>query len=118
MRLERNASRLGAVMIMEGSWFQAIIVRGKSIYRRRTCDVDIGIYPRMGPPSGALRECQPGSPRFPYRRMSNYVHHSQACIGSTRGQRNPLQLAEHSGDAAGIVPAVADVPGRATLHHI
>ena len=29
MSLERNASRLGAVMIMEGSWFQAIIVRGK-----------------------------------------------------------------------------------------
>ena len=29
MSLERNASRLGASMIMEGSWFQAIIVRGK-----------------------------------------------------------------------------------------
>ena len=29
MGLERNASRLGAVMIMESSWFQAIIVRGK-----------------------------------------------------------------------------------------
>ena len=40
------------------------------------------------------------------------------CIGSTRGQRDPLQLAEHSGDAAGIVPAIADVPGRATLHHL
>ena len=24
-----NASRLGAAMIMEGSWLQAIIVRGK-----------------------------------------------------------------------------------------
>ena len=36
----------------------------------------------------------------------------------TRGQRDPLQLAEHSGDAAGIVPAIADVPGRATLHHL
>ena len=36
MSLERNASRLGAVMIMEGSWFQAIIVRGKKEnYRRR-----------------------------------------------------------------------------------
>ena len=70
----------------------------------------------MGPPNGALRECQPGSPRVPYRRMSNYVHHAQACIGSTRGQRDPLQLTEHSGDAAGIVPAVADVPDRATLH--
>ena len=70
----------------------------------------------MGPPSGALRECQPGSPRVPYRHMSNSVslHHAQACIGSMRGQRNPLQLAEHSGDAAGIVPAVADVSGRAT----
>ena len=56
--------------------------------------------------------------RVPYRRMSNSVHHAQACIGSTRGQRDPLQLAEHSGDAAGIVPAVADVPGRATLHHL
>ena len=29
MSRERNASRLGAVMVMEGSWFQAIIVRGK-----------------------------------------------------------------------------------------
>ena len=29
MSLERNASRLGEVMITEGSWFQAIIVRGK-----------------------------------------------------------------------------------------
>ena len=67
----------------------------------------------MGPPSGALRECQPGRPRVPYRRMSNSVHHAQACIGSTRDQRDPLQLAEHSGDAAGIVPAIADVPGRA-----
>ena len=46
----------------------------------------------------------------PYRRMSNSVHHAQACIGYTRGQRDPLQLAEHSGDAAGIVPAIADVP--------
>ena len=72
----------------------------------------------MGPPSGALRECQPGSPRVPYRRMSNSVHHAQACIGSTRGQRDPLQLTEHSGDAAGIVPAVADVSGHATLHHL
>ena len=49
--------------------------------------------------------------KFPYLRMSNSVHHAQACIGSTRGQRDPLQLAEHSGDAAGIVPAVADAPG-------
>ena len=72
----------------------------------------------MGPPSGALRECQPGSPRVPYQRMSNSVHHAQACIGSTCGQRDPLQLAEHSGDAARIVPAVTDVPGRATLHHL
>ena len=72
----------------------------------------------MGPPSGALGKCQPESPRVPYRRMSNSVHHAQACVGSTRGQRDPLQLAEHSGDAAGIVPAFADVPGRATLHHL
>ena len=41
------------------------------------------IFPRMGPPSGALRECQPGRPRVPYRRMSNSVHHAQTCIGST-----------------------------------
>ena len=58
-----------------------------------------------------------GSPTA-YRRMSNSVHHAKACVGSTRGQRDPLQLAEHSGDAAGIVPAIADVPGRATLHHL
>ena len=55
----------------------------------------------MGPPGGALRECQPGSPRVPYRRMSNSVHHAQACVGSTRGQRDPLQLAEHSGAVYG-----------------
>ena len=72
----------------------------------------------MGRQCGALRECQPGRPRVPYRRMSNSVHHAQACIGSTRGQRDPPQLAEHSGDAAGIVPAIADVPGRAMLHHL
>ena len=59
-----------------------------------------------------------GRPRVPYRRMSNSVHHAQACSGSTRGQMDPLQLAEHSGDAAGIVPAIADVPGRAMLHHL
>ena len=29
MSLERNASRLGGAMIMESSWFHAIIVRGK-----------------------------------------------------------------------------------------
>ena len=29
MSRERNASRLGAATIMEGSWFQTIIVRGK-----------------------------------------------------------------------------------------
>ena len=64
----------------------------------------------MGAPSGGLRECQTGSPGVPYRRMSNSVHHAHACVGSTRGLRDPLQLAEHSGDAADIVPAVADVP--------
>ena len=68
----------------------------------------------MGPPSGALRECQPGSPRVAYRRMSNPVHHAQARVGSTRGERDPLQLVEHSGDAAGVVPAIAHIPGRAT----
>ena len=31
----------------------------------------------------ALRECQPGSPRVAYRRMSNPVHHAQARVGST-----------------------------------
>ena len=41
MSRERNASRLGAATIMEGSWFQAIIVRGK---KDNLCDVDIGIY--------------------------------------------------------------------------
>ena len=46
MSLERNGSRLGAVMIMEGSWFQAIsiIVRGKKENLQASCDVDIGIY--------------------------------------------------------------------------
>ena len=33
-------------------------------------------------------------------------------------RKDPLQMAEHSGDAAGIVPAVADVPCRATLYHL
>ena len=45
------------------------------------------------------------------------VHHAQARVGSTRGERDPLQLVEHSGDAAGVVPAIAHIPGRATLHH-
>ena len=76
------------------------------------------IFPRMGPPSGALRECQPGSPRVAYRHMGNPVHHAQARVGSTRGERDPLQLVEHSGDAAGVVPAIAHIPGRATLHHL
>ena len=53
-----------------------------------------------------------------YLILSYLVHHAQACIGSTRDQRDPLQLAEHSGDPAGVVPAIADVPGRATLHHL
>ena len=44
MSLERNASRLGASMIMEGSWFQAMIVRGKKENLQASCDVDIGIY--------------------------------------------------------------------------
>ena len=66
----------------------------------------------MGPPSGALRECQPGSPRIAYRRVSNPVHHAQAHVGSTRGERDPLQLVEHSGDAAGVVRAIAHIPGR------
>ena len=63
----------------------------------------------MGPPSGALRECQPGSRRVPYRRMSNPVHHAQARVGSMRGERDPLHLVEHSGDAAGVVPAIAHI---------
>ena len=50
--------------------------------------------------------------------MNNPVHHAQACVGSTPDDRDPLQLAEHSGDAAGVVPAVADVPDHATLHHL
>ena len=59
-----------------------------------------------------------GSPRVAYRRMSNPVHHAQARVGSTRGERDPLQLVEHPGDAAGVVPAIAHIPGRATLHHL
>ena len=55
----------------------------------------------MGPPSGALHECEPGSPMVAYRCMSNSVHHAQACVGSTTHERDPLQLAEHSSDAAG-----------------
>ena len=41
---ERNASRLGAATIMEGSWFQAIIVRVGKENLYASCDVDIGIY--------------------------------------------------------------------------
>ena len=46
------------------------------------------------------------------------IHHAQACVGFTPGERGLLQLAEHSGDAAGVVPVVADVSGLATLHHL
>ena len=35
--------------------------------------------------------------------------HRRVRIGSTRDQRDPLQLVEHSGDAAGIMPAIANV---------
>ena len=76
----------------------------------------LNIFPRIVPPSGALRECQPGSPSVAYRRMSNPVHHAQARVGSTRGEMDPLQLVEHSGDAAGVV--IAHIPGRATLHNL
>ena len=73
-------------MITEGSWFQAIIVVvGKRIYRRRVMLI-LEYISTHGTPEWWLRECQPGSPRVPYRRMSNSVHHTQACIGSTRGQ--------------------------------
>ena len=42
--------------------------------------------------------------------MSNLVHHAQtARVGSTRGKRDPLQLVDHSGDAAGVVPAIAHI---------
>ena len=60
----------------------------------------------MGPPSGALRECQPRSPRVAdrYMTLSNPVQHAQACVGSTTRDRGPRQLAEHSSDAADVVP--------------
>ena len=32
----------------------------------------------------------------------NPVHLAQACVGSAPGERGPLQLAEHPGDAAGV----------------
>ena len=71
-----------------------------------------------GTPEWCAARMSARASKVPYRSMSNSVHHTQACIGSTRDQRDPLQLSEHSGDAAGIVPAIADVPGRATLHHL
>ena len=43
MSRERNASILGAATILEGSWFLAIIVRGKKENLYASCDVDIGI---------------------------------------------------------------------------
>ena len=46
------------------------------------------------------------------------VRHAQACVGSMHGERDPLQLAEHSGDTAGVAPAIADIPGRTMLHHL
>ena len=33
-------------------------------------------------------------------------------------REGPLQLVEHSGDAAGVVPAIAHIPGRAKMHHL
>ena len=53
-----------------------------------------------------------------YRSISNPVHHAQARVGSANGARDPLQLVEHSGDAAGVVPAIAHILGRTTLHHL
>ena len=100
-------------MIMEGSWLQAIIVHGKHHVM-----FILEYISSHGAPEWCAARMEARSPRVPYRHMSNPVHHAQAYIGSTRGQRDPLQLAEHSGDAAGIMPAIADVPGRATLHHL
>ena len=40
------------------------------------------------------------------KRMSvNAVHLAQACVGSAPGERGPLQLAEHPGDAAPVLQA-------------
>ena len=58
----------------------------------------------MEPPSGALRDCQQGSP----------TGYEQLCTSCTcvywlyAWPDDPLQLSEHSSDAAAIVPAVAD----------
>ena len=54
------------------------------------------------PPSGPLGECQPGSLAVASRCESKHVHYAQTCIGSTPGERDQLQLAEHSSDTAGV----------------
>ena len=42
-------------------------------------------------------------------------YHAQACVGSMPCERDPLQLAEHLGDAFGVMPAVTNLPSRCTL---
>ena len=67
MSLERNASRLGASdngrQLVPG--YLLCMVR-KIICRCHVMLINIGIYfHAWDPPSGALRECQPGSPSLP-----------------------------------------------------
>ena len=58
--------------------------------------------------------CQPGSSGVACRCVYKLVHHAQAYVV----ERGPLQLTEHPGDAACVLPAVTNVPGRTPLHDL
>ena len=92
MSIERNASRLGAAMIMEAVGSRLLLCVVRMTKCRRRVMLILEYISTHGTPSGALFEWQPGSPRVASRCMSNPVHHAQVRVGSTRGERDPLQL--------------------------
>ena len=71
----------------------------------------------MGPPGGALRECQPGSPRVPYRRMSNSVHHAQACVRTLPTHASFQAAAIHCTCAFGMCLLQAKLWGQTSVDY-
>ena len=77
MSRERNASRLGAATIMEGSWFQASVV-GKRICRRRVMLILEYISTHGTPEWCAARM----SARESKGRLPAYEQPCTSCIGA------------------------------------
>ena len=116
MSLERNASRLGAVILsdngrqLHGSKLLLCVVR-KIIYRRRVMLILEYISTHGTPEWCAARMSARGS-KGP---LPAYEQLCTSCTGVARGTHSSwLSISV----TAGFVPAVADVPGRTTLHHL